>query len=99
MEASKRDRKKATLIRELYEIRKVRSICAKVLEKFLKMYDILQKERFEKSKISTPRTLKRLDIKINHLQKLVDITSARFNYIIKEKIRILDDIFEIALPK
>lgn len=67
LEASMRDKKKARLIRELMDIRKSRNSVAKVLEKVLQMYDIVSKERFEKAKTSTPRTLARIDQKLNHL--------------------------------
>jgi hypothetical protein len=63
------------------------------------MYDIISKERFEKAKISTPRTLQRVDQKISHLQELVKLCIDRFNYVIKEKMRVLDNIFIMALPK
>lgn len=56
-EASKRDKKKVDLIKHLNEVRKYRNQAAKVLEKVLKMYDVVNKEKLEKQKISSPRIL------------------------------------------
>ncbi|CDW81520.1 UNKNOWN [Stylonychia lemnae] len=99
-EASSRDQKKAQLIKQLHEVRFQKNKIARVLERVLMMYDVITKERFEKqrSKDSTPRTMNRMDQKVSHLQQLVQICITRFNIIIRQKTKVLDDIFQMALP-
>ncbi len=100
LEASSKDQKKAELIKQLHFIRIQRSKVAKVLERVLSLYDVISKERFEKKREGvTPRTMSRLDQKVAHLQQLVQICIKRFNFIIREKTTVLDDIFQMALPK
>lgn len=43
-----------------------------ILEKVLKMYDVETKAKFEREKSgATPRTMLRLQSKVNHLAKIV----------------------------
>jgi len=63
------------------------------------MYDDLCKERMEKAAHETPRTLRRLDQKTKHLEEMVRLFSDKFAMMIQEKIRILDEIYSIAMPR
>jgi len=60
-QASMRDKKKVMLLKQLNEVRDQRNKVAKVLERVLKMYDIISKDRIEKQKVQTPRSLQRID--------------------------------------
>eukprot|EP00347_Sterkiella_histriomuscorum_P009875 403339540 len=98
-EASSIDQEKSQLVKQLYEVRVQKNQIAKVLEKVLSMYDVVTKERFEKEKeVTTPRTITRMDQKVSHLQQIVQLCIYRFNFTIKEKTRVLDNIFQMALP-
>jgi hypothetical protein len=47
LEASSRDERKASLVKQLHIIRNQRNKVARVLEKVLSMFDVVNKERFE----------------------------------------------------